>query len=843
MSQTPTEILQAEIDRLRAQLRRMQPEVVAPGPIDLAQSQQQYQQLLDVIDEGFCIIQMKFDEQGRPCDYLFIETNRAFEGQTGLVGAQGRWMRDLVPEHDQHWFDIYGQVARSGESIRFENRADALDRWFAVHAIALNDGTDRVAVLFNDKSAQYLAEQALRESEAWWRGIFEKLNDGFILAELVRDAAGTATDWRFLDVNPAWGRNLGIDHQVARGKTLREVFPDIEGFWIRAAAEAVASQRSAAFNHQVGELRRWFEGRVHPLGGDRFTIIFQDVTEAHAAAGRRQVLLEFTDQLRDMQDPAEMAKTATAAVVEALKADAACYVSIAAGERPVVIGDYHAADRARPDYEELLGTFLPSRVLLNADTRGDSRTALRSGSRTLSMINIPLMEAGVPIAALCVLHNEAHPWEEAESRLVRDIAERTNSAIARRKAENDLRQLNASLEQAVVARTEDLLRSEEQLRQSQKMEAVGQLTGGIAHDFNNLLTGISGSLEMMQNRIVQGRFNELDKYLGAAHGAARRAASLTHRLLAFSRRQTLDPRATDINRLVAEMADLIARTMGPAVETRMLTGNAIWTTHVDPNQLENALLNLCINARDAMPDGGRLTVETSNHTLDARAAAAFDLAPGKYVSLCVSDNGSGMSADVAARAFEPFFTTKPIGMGTGLGLSMIYGFIRQSGGQAKIYSEPGKGSTLCLYLPRHLGEEQLDEPLQLTQMPRAVDGETVLVVDDEPTVRLLVTEILEELGYHAIEASDGVSGLRILESDVRIDLLVSDVGLPGNMNGRQMVDLARHARPGLKVLFITGYAEQAVIGDGSLDADMHIMTKPFSVEGLAVRIKGLIEQN
>jgi len=509
----------------------------------------------------------------------------------------------------------------------------------------------------------------------------------------------------------------------------------------------------------------------------------------------------------------------------------------------VVIGDYHAADRARPDYEELLGTFLPSRVLLNPDTRGDSRAALRSGNRTLSMINIPLMEAGVPVAALCVLHNEAHPWDEAESRLVREIAERTSSAIARRKAENDLRQLNASLEQTVIERTEELLRSEEQLRQSQKMEAVGQLTGGIAHDFNNLLTGISGSLEMMQNRIVQGRVADLDKYISAAHGAARRAASLTHRLLAFSRRQTLDPRATNVNRLVAEMTELIARTMGPGVDTQMITASPIWTTHVDPNQLENALLNLCINARDAMPDGGRLTVETANRALDARAAAAFDLPPGNYVSLCVSDNGSGMTSDVVGRAFEPFFTTKPIGMGTGLGLSMIYGFIRQSGGQAKIYSETGKGSTICLFLPRHLGEEAFDEPPQLTEMPRAVDGETVLVVDDEPTVRLLVTEILEELGYHAIEALDGPSGLQILQSNVRIDLLVSDVGLPGNMNGRQMVDLARDARPTLKVLFITGYAEQAVIGSGSLDADMHIMTKPFSVEGLAVRIKGLIEQN
>ena len=253
------------------------------------------------------------------------------------------------------------------------------------------------------------------------------------------------------------------------------------------------------------------------------------------------------------------------------------------------------------------------------------------------------------------------------------------------------------------------------------------------------------------------------------------------------------------------------------------------------------MLNLCINARDAMPDGGRLTIETGNRWIDPRVARTQDLEPGQYVSICVSDTGGGMSPDVAARAFEPFFTTKPMGEGTGLGLSMIYGFVRQSGGQVRIYSERDEGTMVCLYLPRHLGAVE-DEPTpEIAHAPRAQAGETVMVVDDEPTVRMLVAEILHELGYQCIEAADGASGLKLLQSDARIDLLVSDVGLPGGMNGRQMADAARIDRPDLKVLFITGYAENAVVGNGQLDPGMHVMTKPFAMEALGTRIRELIE--
>ena len=385
--------------------------------------------------------------------------------------------------------------------------------------------------------------------------------------------------------------------------------------------------------------------------------------------------------------------------------------------------------------------------------------------------------------------------------------------------------------------------TEEQLRQSQKMEAVGQLTGGIAHDFNNLLTGISGSLELLQARVDQGRVSELDRFINAAQGAAKRAAALTHRLLAFSRRQTLDPKPTNINRLVADMEELIRRTMGPAITVEIVAAGGLWTTLVDPNQLENALLNLCINGRDAMPDGGRLTIETGNRWLDDRAARERDLPAGQYVSLCVSDTGTGMTPHVIARAFDPFFTTKPIGMGAGLGLSMIYGFTRQSGGQIRVYSEIGQGTMMCLYLPRHHGQgDEAEDLIARAGAARAEQGETVLVVDDEPTVRMLVTEVLEEFGYMAIEAAEGGAGLRVLQSNARVDLLITDVGLPGGMNGRQLADAGRAVRPDLKVLFITGYAENAAIGNGHLESGMQVLTKPFAMEALAAKIRELIEK-
>ncbi|MES3044983.1 PAS domain S-box protein [Sphingomonas faeni] len=381
---------------------------------------------------------------------------------------------------------------------------------------------------------------------------------------------------------------------------------------------------------------------------------------------------------------------------------------------------------------------------------------------------------------------------------------------------------------------------EEMLRQSQKMEAVGQLTGGLAHDFNNLLTGMMGNLELLQMRVSRGRTDDLERFVSAAQGAGRRAASLTQRLLAFSRRQTLDPRPTDVSRLIGDMKELLRRTVGPETSIEVVEAPDLWPALIDGTQLESALLNLCINARDAMPEGGRITIEAANKRVDDRAALQYDIDPGEYLQVCVTDAGTGMDAQVIARAFEPFYTTKPIGQGTGLGLSMVYGFARQSGGQVRIDSEVGLGTTICIYLPRCDGDADVVAGGDEASTPIAGGSETILVVDDEATIRHLIDEVLDERGYTVIGVGDGAAGIKVLQSGARIDLLITDVGLPNGMNGRQVADAARVMRPGLKVLFITGYAENVAVGNGHLEPGMELLTKPFTIEALSLKVAEIL---
>jgi PAS domain S-box-containing protein len=389
------------------------------------------------------------------------------------------------------------------------------------------------------------------------------------------------------------------------------------------------------------------------------------------------------------------------------------------------------------------------------------------------------------------------------------------------------------------ASAERLKATEEALRQSQKMEAVGQLTGGIAHDFNNLLTGIIGSLDLMQAKLSKGKTDNIERYIGAAMTSANRAAALTHRLLAFARRQPLSPKSVDANQLIASLEDLVRRTIGEGINLEIVPSSKLWSTLCDPNQLESGLLNLAINARDAMPEGGRLMIKTKNVRLDGVLESNPALSPGDYICIDVMDTGMGMTSEVVARAFDPFFTTKPIGQGTGLGLSMIYGFARQSNGHVTIDSKPGHGTSIKIYLPRHVGDEASDAILLNTNGEHRASGETVLVVEDEPVVRSVITEMLEDQGYRVLEAVDGPSGLHILRHDERIDLLVTDVGLPG-MNGRELGDQARELRPSLKILFITGYAENVAMAKGFLQAGMDMMTKPFEWEKFLQRVKDMI---
>ncbi|WP_375395769.1 PAS domain-containing protein [uncultured Sphingomonas sp.] len=943
-----------------------------------------YRSLFAAIDAGFSLIEMIFDGD-RPVDYRFIDTNAAFERQTGLAKPGGRLASDLLPGLERHWLERYGRVAITGEPAHFQENADALHRWFDVHAFRVGDLDARlVAVLFADITTRLQSERALADSE-------ERLQ------QALSAGGGIGTwDWNIpldrVTADARFARLYGVDPDRAiEGAPVDEFFtaihPDDRTGTEAAIAQAVRTggEFSAEYRlFQSDGTIRWVHAQGRCILDDegrpqRFPGVSFDISERKRHERGQAALLDLADRLRDLTDPETIPYVGSAVLGQALGVSRVGYGVIdKIAETITVERDWNmpgvrsiAGVLRFRDHGSYIDDLKAGTTVAIDDVRLDERTCdaapVLEAINARSFVNMPLVEQGDFVALLYANHDGPRRWHADELLLMREVAERVRGATERVRAEQarreseeqfrvfaqalpnqvwaarpdgylywfneqvfaygkqtlsdlqgvdgwtriihpddhavaipawarslatgyvyqvefrirrgdgvyrwflvraepvrgedgailrwvgtntdidenrrqaaELAALNETLETQVATRTQELMTAEEALRQSQKMEAVGQLTGGLAHDFNNLLTGISGSLEMIGIRIQQGRYADLERYALAAQGAAKRAASLTHRLLAFSRRQTLDPRPTDVNRLVAGMEDLVRRTVGPAIEVEVVTAGGLWPTLVDPNQLENALLNLAINGRDAMPGGGRLTIETGNRWLDARAARQRDLEPGQYVSLCVSDTGTGMTPDIIAKAFDPFFTTKPLGEGTGLGLSMIYGFARQSGGQVRIYSEVGEGATLCLYLPRFPGEAIDAQEGASAEPPRAVAGETVLVVDDEPTVRMLVAEILGELGYMAIEAADGASGLAILQSGQRIDLLVTDVGLPGGMNGRQMADAARLSRPDLKILFITGYAENAVVGNGHLDPGMHVMTKPFAMDALATRIRALI---
>ncbi|WP_342738988.1 ATP-binding protein [Bradyrhizobium sp. B117] len=410
----------------------------------------------------------------------------------------------------------------------------------------------------------------------------------------------------------------------------------------------------------------------------------------------------------------------------------------------------------------------------------------------------------------------------------------------RKRAQEALVELNATLEKQVTERTEQLRKNEEALRQSQKMEAVGQLTGGVAHDFNNLLQVIIGNLDTIKRNLPE-ESARLQRAAKHAMNGAQRAATLTQRLLAFSRRQPLDPKPLDVNALVNGLSEMVHRTLSETISVETVLGAGVWRVEVDPAELEAAIINLAVNARDAMPNGGRLTIETSNaHIDEAYVAAHSEVVPGQYVAIAVTDTGVGMEPKTIAQAFEPFFTTKAVGKGTGLGLSQVYGFVKQSGGHVKIYSEIGQGTTVKLYLPR-IAAEGLREDSDSLPSPEGAQEETILVLEDDEDVRAYSVDTLRELGYRVIEAHDGPAALRLLEREPRVDLLFTDVVLPGGLTGAQVAAQAKTLRPALKVLFTTGYARNAIIHHGRLDKGVQLIVKPFSFSELAAKVRDVLD--
>lgn len=696
------------------------------------------------------------------------------------------------------------------DSIEFEDLQRRLQ--------ALEEENARLKALgAADQSLRRRAESALAESEERYRTLFNSIDEGFCIIEFFDGPHGPLSDYVHVEANPAYTQHAGIPNVV--GQKVREMVPDEAGGWVELYRGVLLTGQPIRFERELVATGRHLElaaFRVEPASRKQVAVLFQDITPRKRAERALQ-------QLNETLEARVVAALAERKLMADLVEGTDAFVQVVDPDfRWLAING--AAAR---EFHRIYG-ILPKvgdNMLELLEDQPEHRDAVRAlWSRALAgEAFVEIAEFGAP--------GRARRFYEMRFNCLRDSNGRPLGAY----------QFSYDVTDRLKEQ-ERLREAEEALRQSQKMEAVGQLTGGLAHDFNNLLTGIIGSLELLQIRLGQGRIKDIDRYVTAAQGAAKRAAALTHRLLAFSRRQTLDPKPTDLNRLVMGMEELVRRTVGPEIAVEVVTAGGMWATLIDASQLENALLNLCINARDAMPGGGRLTIETANRWLDEHAAAERDLSPGQYVSLCVTDTGVGMTPEVIARAFDPFFTTKPIGQGTGLGLSMVYGFVRQSGGQVRIYSEVGQGTTMCLYLPRHYGKEADKPSLPSTrQTVRSQASHTILIVDDEPSIRMLVADALEDIGFNVLEAHDGPTGLGILQTDAKIDLLVTDVGLPGGMNGRQLADAARTTRPALNVLFITGYAENAIIGNGQLAPGMQVLTKPFVVEALATRILDMIK--
>lgn len=657
------------------------------------------------------------------------------------------------------------------------------------------------------------------EADMRYRTLFDSMDEGFCIIEFFDGPHGPLSDYIHIEANAAYARHAGIPNVV--GQKVREMVAEEADDWVARYGGVLRTGEPIRFERELEATGRYLSlsaFRIEPPSRKQVAVLFEDVTARRRAENE---LVELNQNLEARVAEVLAERKVFADLVEGTDA----FIQVVDLDGRWLAVNSAAAN----EFERIFG--LRPKV-------GDRAEDLLAGQ--------PENQAAVKAI-----------WDKAlaADEPFTEIAEFGEEGLDRRFYEMRFNQLRGPDGEklgayqfvfdvtARLAEQERLRQTEEALRQAQKMEAVGQLTGGIAHDFNNLLAGISGAFEMIGTRLSQGRSRDVEKYLTAGQGATRRAAALTHRLLAFSRRQTLSPKAVVINRLLADLVELVQRTVGPAIEVETIAAGGLWPTLVDANQLENAILNLCINARDAMPSGGKITIETGNKWLDHRTARERGLEPGQYVTVCVSDTGTGIEKDILDRVFDPFFTTKPLGEGTGLGLSMVYGFARQSHGHVRIYSEVGQGTMVCVYLPRHLGDE--DAPaLDASGVPAPAShqGEIVLVVDDEPTVRMLIVDALGELGYSCLEAADGPSGLRILESAERIDLLITDVGLPGGLNGRQVADAARVARPDLKVMFVTGYAENAVLNHGHIEHGMEVLTKPFAVDDLTTRIERMMRE-
>jgi PAS domain S-box-containing protein len=708
---------------------------------------------------------------------------------------------------------------------------------------------------------------ALQESEERYRQVFENAAVGMIEIDAT---------WKILKSNAVYRTITGRPEQDLRGANcLSFTHPED----ISAGQDALRALASGAAGRLAFEKRYirpdgevvWVRSSLSRVSGaesaNRFLKVVEDITEIRRT---REVLREESQALEILnQTAAQVAAELDLSTVVQLVTDAGVKLTRArfgaffyntvneAGESMML---YTLSGADRSDFERFghpratpvfAPTFKGEGVVRSDDITADPRYGKNAPNHGMPEGHLPVRSyLAVPVASrsgeviggLFFGHPDVGVFTEASERLMLGLAGQAAVAIDNARLFEAAQRANQTLEQRVEERTKDLQAAHEALRQSQKMETVGQLTGGIAHDFNNLLQIVSGNLDLLRQKLPD-ESPHLKRYADRAFTGADRAATLTQRLLAFSRRQPLAPKAVDINRLIPGMSELLHRTLGETIEIEAVLAPRLWAVEADPNQLENAILNLAINARDAMPEGGKLTIETQNTHLDhSYAVQNPEVAVGQYAVICISDTGVGMDGETAGKAIEPFFTTKEVGRGTGLGLSMVYGFVKQSGGHIKIYSEVGEGTTVKMYLPRLVGklDEQSEEPV--FERIEAQGEEVILVCEDDEDVRAYSCEVLRELGYQVLEAADGPAALAILEGSGHVDLLFTDVVLPGGMSGAVLAKEAAELRPEIKTLFTTGYARNAIVHHGRLDPGVDLITKPFSYADLASRVRDILDR-
>ncbi|MBA3677035.1 MAG: PAS domain S-box protein [Sphingosinicella sp.] len=830
-------------------------------------------------------------------DGYIVWYNRRWHEYSGTTPAEMEgwgWQKvhdpGVLPDVMERWTQSIG----TGEpfEMTFPLRgADGVFRSFLTRVQPVRDASGDVVRWFGvntEISAQHSAEQALRVSEERMRTVLDAAPGGFYAVD--REGNTTLVSRGFLEM-------LGFeDEQQVLGRKLHDLIHHTKPDGAHYPVEECPIYRCASIGqagHVAEESFYRLDGTPVPVEywatpimradehiGAICTIVdLRERKRADAALLEESRMLETLNStgsaIAAELDLDRLVQMVTNAGVELTGAQFGAFfynVLDPSGEKYLL---YSLAGAERSDFDHFgmpgataifHPTFIGEGVVRSDDIMADARYGKSDPHRGMPKGHLPVRSylavsvtsrSGEVIGGLFFGHPEVGRFSARHERLITGVAAQAAVGIdnarlyeaaqkeltERVRAETALRELNETLEQRVAEEVARRSEAEEALRQSQKMETVGQLTGGIAHDFNNLLQVVSGNLDILCRKMPE-EAAALRRYAERAMEGAKRAATLTQRLLAFSRRQPLSPKPTDVNRLLPGMSELLHRTLGETIEVEAVLPPRIWLVETDPNQLENAILNLALNARDAMPEGGKLTIETQNTHLDESYAAQNPgVAVGQYVVMCLSDTGAGMDAETIAKAIEPFFTTKEVGKGTGLGLSMVYGFIKQSGGHLKIYSELGEGTTVKIYLPRLIGQAAADPQDEPLPAPTGIGEETILVCEDDEDVRAYSAEVLRELGYRVLEAADARAALALLgNKGTKIDLLFTDVVLPGGMSGAVLAKEASNIRPGLKILFTTGYARNAIVHHGRLDPGVELITKPFSYADLAARIRDILDK-